>query len=175
MDNRDVILFPERVGGRFAMLHRPVPWVGAEYGCDCPSIWLAFGDDLLTWGDDVLLAAPEQEWESRKLGGSTPPLLTDEGWLTIYHAVGPDYRYRVGVMMLDREDPRRVIARSPRYIMEPEFDYETKGFYQGCVFPTGNVVVDGTVYVYYGGADRFIGCATARLQDLVDYVMQYSR
>jgi predicted GH43/DUF377 family glycosyl hydrolase len=175
LDNRDVILFPEKIGGRYVMLHRPDQWVGPDYGCEQLSIWLAFGDDLLSWGDDVLLATGEQQWESGKLGGSTPPLRTDAGWLTIYHAVGSDWRYRVGVMMLDLEDPRRVVARAPDFIMEPEAKHETEGIYAGCVFPTGNVVVDGTLFVYYGAGDRFVGCATAPIQELVDYVMQYRK
>ncbi len=173
LDDRDVIIFPEKIAGRYVMLHRPMQWVGPDYGCDRPSIWLAFADDLLTWGDDVLLVTAEFEWEGGKIGGSTPPLRTSEGWLTLYHAVGADWRYRIGVMMLDLEDPSRIVARAPDFIMEPEFDYEIEGFYQGCVFPTGNVIVDGTLFVYYGGADRFVCCATAPVQDLIDYVMQY--
>jgi predicted GH43/DUF377 family glycosyl hydrolase len=174
VDNRDVIIFPEKIGGRFVMLHRPMQWVGPEYGCDHPAMWLAFGDDLLTWGDDILLARGEQEWEC-KIGGSTPPLRTDAGWLILYHAVGPDSFYRVGIMMLDLERPQRIIARAPTFIMEPEFEYETRGLYNGCVFPVGNVVVDGTLFVYYGAADRFVCCATAPLDELVSFVLHYRR
>lgn len=174
LDNRDVILFPEQVGGRYVLLHRPMQWVGERYGCEHPSIWLAFGDDPLTWGEDVLLAKAEQDWE-RKIGGSTPPLRTEAGWLTLYHGVDASGTYRVGALMLDLADPRRVLARTPTPVMEPAFEYETVGIYAGCVFPTGNVVVGDTLFVYYGGADRFIGCATASLSALVDHVMRDRR
>ncbi|HEY8240164.1 MAG TPA: glycosidase, partial [Kiritimatiellia bacterium] len=79
VDDRDVIIFPERIDGSFAMLHRPATWVGPEYGCLKPSMWISFSEDLLNWENDHLLARPHYEWESRKIGGSTPPLRTDAG------------------------------------------------------------------------------------------------
>ena len=132
-----------------------------------PSIWLKFSDDLLAWEDKpshLLIAGREGTWEE-KIGGSTPPILTEAGWLTLYHGVadGGTAEYRVGALLLDRENPLRVLARTPEPILEPEFFYETEGFYSHCVFPTGNVVVDGVLYVYYGGADKYVGVATCRL------------
>ena len=174
LDDRDVILFPEKVNGKFVMLHRPKEWVGEKYGCDYPSIWISFSDDLMEWGNDILLAKGEQEWE-RKIGGSTPPLRTEEGWLTLYHGVDAKGIYRVGVMLLDLENPAKVIARSPHYIMEPEYDYEFEGFYKGCVFPTGNVIVGDILYVYYGGADKYCCVATCSVKKLLDYVLQFKK
>ncbi len=174
LDDRDVIIFPEKVNGKFAMLHRPKEWIGEEYGPKRPAIWIRFSDDMLVWNEPshLLMTGIEGTWEE-KIGGSTPPIKTDKGWFMLYHGVengGLGY-YRVGAVMLDLEDPTKVIARTEDYIMEPEFDYEIEGYYKGCVFPTGNVVVDGTLYVYYGGADKYVGVATANFDELVDYVL----
>lgn len=173
VDDRDVILFPEKIGGRYVMLHRPMQWVGPDYGTTFPAMWICTSDDLLTWSESRLLAKGEFDWE-RKIGGSCPPLRTEQGWLVIYHAVDAEGVYRVGVMMLDAADPSRVIARSPEPIMEPGEDFEWNGLYpHGVVFPTANVVVDGTLFVYYGCADQTIGVATADFAGLVSFVMQF--
>ena len=106
LDDRDVILFPEKIGGKFAMMHRPKQFVGERYGVKYPSIWLKFSDDLLAWEDKpshLLIAGREGTWEE-KIGGSTPPILTEAGWLTLYHGVadGGTAEYRVGALLLDR-------------------------------------------------------------------------
>jgi predicted GH43/DUF377 family glycosyl hydrolase len=174
VDDRDVILFPEKVDDRYVMLHRPMQWTGPEYGTTYPAMWLCYSDDLLTWSESTLLAKGEFSWEG-KIGGSTPPLKTEHGWFVIYHAVDTKGVYRVGVMMLDLFDPSQVIARTPEPIMEPEVDFEWKGLYpHGVVFPTSNVVVDDVLYVYYGAADETIGVATANFPALVEYVMQFT-
>jgi len=175
LDNRDVILFPEKVNGRFVMLHRPVEWTGPNYGCDVPSIWLAFSDNLMEWKDDFLLLSASTDWDDKKLGGATPPIKTDQGWLVLYHGVSKkDDLYRIGAMILDLDDPRKILAKTKDFIMEPEYDYETNGFYNGCVFPTGNVVVGDTLYVYYGGADRYVCLATCKVKELVRFIFENS-
>jgi predicted GH43/DUF377 family glycosyl hydrolase len=169
IDNRDVILFPRKIQGKFVRLERPVEWVGPEYNCSMPSIWINFSDNVMEWPKATLLATGEEEWEMKKLGGSTPPLETKDGWLVIYHGVSNnDGQYRVGAMLLDLEDPRIILARTKDYLMEPMMPYETEGFYNGCVFPTGNVIVGDTIFLYYGGADRFVNVATASLSELLD-------
>ncbi|MFT7198040.1 MAG: putative GH43/DUF377 family glycosyl hydrolase, partial [Marinoscillum sp.] len=156
LDDRDVILFPEKVNGKFVMLHRPKEWIGEAWGGHkYPAIWLRYSDDMLVWNEPskLLLTGRMGTWEE-KIGGSTPPLRTDKGWLVLYHGVetgGTGY-YRVGALMLDLEDPTKIIGKTKDWIMEPEFDYEIEGYYKGCVFPTGNVIKDGILYVYYGGA-----------------------
>lgn len=174
VDDRDVIIFPEKVNGRYVMLRRPQQWVGEEYGTDVPGIWIAWSDDLLHWEDNELIATARFPWEGQKVGGSTPPIKTDDGWLMLYHGVGGD-TYRVGVMMLDREDPRRIIARAPDFIMEPEAEFEKEGIVKNVVFPCGNVVIGDEIFVYYGGADTVCCVATAKLRDLVEYVMKHRR
>ncbi|KKL22202.1 hypothetical protein LCGC14_2437800 [marine sediment metagenome] len=171
LDDRDVIIFPEKINGKYAMLHRPKEWVGKEYGCTHASIWIRFSEDLMVWEDEskLLLAGKEGTWEE-KIGGSTPPLKTDKGWLIIYHGVengGLGY-YRVGAALLDLNDPTIVIAKLPDWIMEPEHDYEIEGYYRGCVFPTANVIIDDLLYVYYGAADKYVGLATCNLNELLD-------
>jgi len=171
LDDRDVILFPEKINGKYVLMHRPKQYVGDKYGVKYPSIWLKFSDDLLDWEDKeshLLLTGIEGTWEE-KIGGSTPPLKTEYGWLVIYHGVengGVGY-YRAGAVLLDLENPLKIISKAPDYILEPEYDYEINGNYKGCVFPTGNVIVDDTLYVYYGGADKYIGVATCNIHELI--------
>ncbi|MBL7189372.1 MAG: hypothetical protein ISS70_23835 [Phycisphaerae bacterium] len=106
-----------------------------------------------------------------KIGINTPPVKTRHGWLTIYHAVGSDKYYRLGALLLDLKDPSTVLHRTTDWIMQPEEDYEIDGYYRGCVFPCGKVVIDGTLFVYYGAADKYVGLATCRLDELIDYVL----
>lgn len=176
LDDRDVILFPEKINGQYVLLHRPMEWVGKEYGCDVPSIWISFSDDVMVWSSSQLLLTRQEEWESLKIGGSTPPLKTEAGWLVFYHGVSAKDRfYRVGALLLDINDPTKIIARSKQPIMEPEYNYELDGFYQGCVFPTGNVIVGDTLYLYYGGADRYVNVATCRVSELINYLLNNNK
>ena len=170
IDDRDVILFPEKIGGKFALLRRPLEWVGEEYNTPQPAIWLSLSHDPLYWPDGELLAKADSSREV-KIGGSTPPLKTPKGWFVLYHAVGPDRLYRIGAFILDLENPSKILARSPDWLLEPEEDYEMKGYYNGVVFPCGNVVINNTLFVYYGGADKYCCVATAPFTKLVDYIM----
>ena len=169
-DDRDVILFPEKIGGRYAMLHRPKHAKETEF----PSIWLKFSDDLLDWerAEDHILIQGRRGTKEEKIGGSTPPILTDRGWLVLYHGVGDGglADYTVWAMLLDRDNPLKVLSRTPEPILEPELPHEREGFYPGCVFPVGNVVKDGVLYVYYGAADKYVGVATCPLVELLDYL-----
>lgn len=171
LDDRDVILFPEKINGQYVLMHRPKQYVGEKFGVKYPSIWLKFSDDILDWEDkesQLLLTGIEGSWEE-KIGGSTPPLKTEYGWLIIYHGVenGGQGYYRAGAVLLDLNDPLKIISKAPDFILEPEFDYEIEGYYRGCVFPTGNVIVDDTLYVYYGGADKYVGVATCNIHELI--------
>lgn len=172
VDDRDVIIFPEKVGGKFVTLHRPMQWVGPQYGTEAPAIWIAFSDDLLQHKTPVLLAKAQYGWEV-KIGGSAPPIKTPYGWFMLYHAVGPDEQYRVGAMLLDLHDPARVTHRLPEPILVPEENYECKGIYPGICFPCGNIIMDGTLFVYYGGADQYVGVATCRFDDLLQELLKH--
>lgn len=172
LDDRDVILFPEKIGGKFVMLHRPLQWCGSEYGTDFPAMWISQADDLLAFQESKLLARAEYEWEC-KVGGNTPPIKTEHGWLVLYHAVGSDKHYRLGAMLLDLDDPGIVRYRTRKWIFQPEEEYETNGYYfgGGVVFPCGKVVIGETLFVYYGAADKYIGLATCKLKDLLGYLL----
>jgi len=179
LDDRDVILFPEKINGKYALLRRPLQFVGPKYGTVQPSIWICFSDDLQNWSEPVLIAKPEFKWEDGRIGGSTPPIKTKKGWLVFYHGVEnqhpPTKRviYRMGALMLDLNDPTKVLARTKNFLMEPETYYEKFGLYiPNVVFPTANVVKDGTIYLYYGACDTAIGLATAELDEVVREVMK---
>lgn len=172
-DDRDVILFPEKIGGTFYMMHRPMEWCGRSYQTENPAIWISCGDDLLNFGNPSLLAKAEFSWE-RKIGANTPPIKTEFGWLTLYHAVGRDRYYRLGAMLLDLENPRRVTHRTREWIFQPEEEYETHGCYSGggVVFPCGKVIIGDQLFVYYGAADKYVGLATCKTADLLDYLLR---
>lgn len=165
--NKDAVLFPKLINGRYCMLHRPM---FAQATGVPQSIWMSWSDDLLNWADHRLVLAPELPWERVKVGAGTPPILTREGWLVFYHGVegtsetDPDRRYHAGVLMLDLDDPSKILYRSPRPVLSPESAEETTGVVNNVVFPCGAIVSpNGQIEVYYGMGDRAIGLATTRL------------
>ncbi len=174
LDDRDVIIFPEKVNGKYVLIHRPKQFIGKKYGTEFPAIWMKFSEDLLDWeskDSHLLLQGIAGTWEE-KIGGSTPPVMTDRGWLMLYHGVehGGHGYYRVGALLLDKENPLKVIGRTVEPILEPEEEHELVGYYEGCVFPTGNVIVEGNLLVYYGCADKHVGVATCALDELLDHL-----
>jgi predicted GH43/DUF377 family glycosyl hydrolase len=182
-DDRNVILFPEKIGGRFAALRRPSPFVGTDtkHGQESPSVKISFSQDLKDWTEPEPVIEPRYWWESNRIGGSTPPIRTPHGWLALYHGVEnvhpPTRRvcYRLGAMLLDLEDPTRLIARCPEPIMEPREYYEKFGLYiPYVIFPTAAVLREGTVHIYYGCCDTAIGLATVSLDRLVEHVLAYA-
>lgn len=172
VDDRDVIIFPERIGGKFYMMHRPMNWVGDEYGTEFPAIWICSSDDLLSWSGSRLLAKAKYGWE-KKIGGNTPPVRTAHGWLSLYHGVGEDGYYRLGAMLLELVRPERVTHRTKEWILEPVEGFETNGCYEngGVVFPCGKVVIGDKLFVYYGAADKYIGLATCEMGELLEYLL----
>ncbi|MBN1482589.1 glycosidase [candidate division KSB1 bacterium] len=181
MDDRDVILFPEKINGQYVLLRRPQGYVGPDVKPGRAAMHICFSDNLLEWSEPQLLIEPQFSWEGQRIGGAAPPIKTSAGWLTLYHGVEevhPPTRhvvYRVGAMLLDVQDPRQVIARSPHFVLEPETYYEKIGLYiPDVIFPTGAVVVDKDIYIYYGCCDTTIGLAIVNLEELVTYVMSFS-
>jgi beta-1,2-mannobiose phosphorylase / 1,2-beta-oligomannan phosphorylase len=170
LDERDVVIFPEQVGGEWITLHRPMQWHGEGYPNAFPAIWIARSDDLLAWKQLQLLAKGEEAWEL-KIGANNPPLKTAHGWLQIYHGVGEDKQYRLGALLLDLDDPTVVTHRTRAPIYQPEAPYEKEGIYQGVCFPCGHVVIDGVYFLYYGGADVHCCVATCRLDELLGHLL----
>ena len=172
-DDRDVILFPEKVNGKFVMLSRGMERCGKGYENKNPAIYISFSDDLQIFDNYKLLMEGEQDWESLKIGASTPPIKTSEGWLLTYHGVSAkDCNYRVGVVLLDLNDPTKILYRTKDYIFEPIEKFETDGYYNGCVFPTGIVNRNGKLFIYYGAGDKCIGVATCKLDELFKYLKE---
>jgi predicted GH43/DUF377 family glycosyl hydrolase len=171
-EDKDAAVFPRRFDGRYAMIHRPV-----ATGSGGAHIWLSFSPDLTHWGDHhVLLNARRGSWwDANKIGLSPPPLETPDGWLLLYHGVRHTPGgciYRLGLALLDLDQPWHVLHRSDDWIFAPELPYEQHGDVSGVVFPCGWILDDrtGVVHMYYGGADSCIALATANLADLLDYI-----
>ena len=161
-DERDVVLFPEKIDGCYAVLHRPANWIGPEYGTSGPAIWLAYMDSLTQkMVRHKLLMKAEADWEGMKLGAGPPPIKTDAGWLFIYHGVDQNSVYRAGAALLDLKDPGKVLCRTPEPILVPEEDYETDGDVPNVVFPEGIVRLDDSLIIFYGAADKV--CCAARI------------
>ena len=164
--------FPRRFGNRYAMIHRPV-----SAGSSGAHIWLSFSPDLTHWGDHHILLHARRGawWDANKIGLSPPPLETPEGWLLLYHGVratAGGCLYRLGLALLDLEDPCRVLRRSDEWIFAPEMPYERQGDVNGVVFPCGWILdsTSGAIRIYYGGADTCLALATAQLSDVLDYL-----
>jgi beta-1,2-mannobiose phosphorylase / 1,2-beta-oligomannan phosphorylase len=161
-DNKDVVLFPGKIGGKYYVLHRPST---SSFGK--PEIWMAESPDQIDWGHHCRLIGVRQNgWEDDKVGGGATPFLTPQGWVEIYHAANKDNRYVLAAFLMDRDHPSEVLARSEHPILEPEMDYELHGFYGNVVFSCGALYADGHIQIYYGAADTCMALAEIDLKDL---------
>ena len=170
-EDKDAAFFPRQFDGRWALIHRPVPGVGKA------NMWLSFSPDLRSWGENqVLLEARDGAWwDAGKIGLSPQPIETAEGWLIVYHGVrhtAAGALYRVGLALLDLDDPRRVLHRGDEWVVGPQTPYELAGDIPGVVFPCGAVLDDasGELRLYYGAADTCVGLLTAQVADVLDWL-----
>lgn len=163
-ENKDVLIFPEKVNGKYYALHRPgLKSIGK------PEIWIAESEDLHHWGNHQhLFGVREGMWDSGRIGGGAVPIKTEKGWLALYHGATPENRYCMGAVLLDLNDPTRVTARSDQPILEPEADYELEGFFGDVVFSCGAIVKGDIVKMYYGVADSSMACAELSLSEILD-------
>jgi predicted GH43/DUF377 family glycosyl hydrolase len=173
-DYRNVVIFPEKFNGLYARLDRPhseiSPW----------SVWISYSPDLRFWGESKLIMKPLQyHWDEMKIGPGAPPIKTSRGWLNIYHGVFPTMDgsvYRLGVVLHHLLDPSVIIAVGDEWILQPEEVYEITGYVHNVVFTCGAVPeTDGTVKIYWGGADKVMCVGTAVLEELVDHCIHNSR
>jgi len=172
-EDKDASLFPRRFQGRWALLHRPTPSnsaIGAH-------IWISFSPDLIHWGDStvVLRARQGSWWDANKIGLGPPPIETPDGWLIIYHGVKQTSAgsiYRLGLALLDLDDPRKIVKRHDEWVFGPHEDYERIGDVSDVTFPCGVVVIDDKLLMYYGAADTTIAVATASLKDILSCIKQ---
>lgn len=163
-ENKDVLIFPEKINGKYYALHRPVPKSTGN-----PEIWISESTNLVHWGNHkYLLGLREGMWDSGRMGGGAVPIKTEKGWLELYHGASKDDRYCMGAVLLDLEDPTKVLARTDQPILEPEAPYEVEGFFGNVVFSCGAIVEGDVVKMFYGVADTSMACAELSLQEILD-------
>ena len=166
--NRDVAIFPQKIGGQYVALHRPMP-----EGLGKPAIWIATSPDMLSWGGHRYVAgARPGTWDDEKIGGGAVPFRINtggvNGWLEVYHGVTQaTTTYSLGALLLDADDPGKVIARSRDPILAPEAPYEREGFFGGVVFTCGLLAEGDLVRIYYGAADGVMAVADLSLTDIL--------
>ncbi len=178
MRDKDAVIFPKRINGKIGMIHRVTPnmqliWFDSmEQLCNPPaSMW----EEHLKELDTHVIMKPEFNWECKKIGAGPTPIETDYGWLIIYHGVNELHEYRMGLALLDLNNPEKVIARSLDPVMEPTLDFELNGDVPNVVFPEGAVLIGDTLHVYYGAADKVIGHASARLDEVMKFLLTHKR
>lgn len=168
--NRNAALFPDKIKGRYARLERPQNTDGSG------RIWVSYSPDLLYWGQARPVELPITAWSRAKAGAGAIPIKTEQGWLCIYHATAKNCateNYYLGVMLLDLEQPEKVIAAPREFILQPEMPYECMGQVPNVVFTNGAIVTDESIVnIYYGGADTRICLAQASLDELVHFCLK---
>jgi beta-1,2-mannobiose phosphorylase / 1,2-beta-oligomannan phosphorylase len=158
--NKNAVIFPEKVNGRYVMFHRIDP-----------DLCVAYSDDLTKWCDFTSVMGPRFEgWDNWKIGVAGTPIKINEGWLIIYHGVSVERMYSLGFALLDAEHPDQVLYRSKEHILAPKEDYERFGKVPNVVFSCGNVVFDDRLFVYYGGADNVLCVATIAMDKLLSLI-----
>ncbi|OTN75485.1 hypothetical protein A5886_000555 [Enterococcus sp. 8G7_MSG3316] len=162
-ENKDVLIFPEKINGNYYALHRPSLKSIGNY-----DIWIASSPDLQSWGNHQhLLGIREQSWENGRIGGGLVPIKTAQGWLVIYHGATPEHRYCMGAALLDLADPTIVLKRSKKPIMEPDALYEKNGFFGDVVFGCGGIVEGDKLTMYYGVADTSMAGCTLSIKEIL--------
>jgi len=173
-DHRNIVIFPEKFSGLYVCLNRPhsqmIPW----------SIWISYSPDLKFWGNSKLIMKPAHyHWDEVKIGPGAPPIKTKYGWLSIYHGVFHTMDgniYRLGIALHDLSDPSRIIGVGDNWILQPEEPYEITGYVHNVVFSCGAVPEDdGTLKIYWGGADSVMCVGTAKINDIVNHCLENPR
>ncbi|EQA43470.1 PF04041 domain protein [Leptospira broomii serovar Hurstbridge str. 5399] len=169
-EDKDAALFPYRIKGKWALIHRPIGWHGAH-------MWISYSTDLRNWGSHELMLEARQGgwWDANKIGLSPPPIETSEGWLIIYHGVRHNASgalYRLGLALFDLQKPEHCLKRGGDWIFGAEEIYEQRGDVDNVVFPCGTTIgSDGdTLHLYYGAADKSIALATGSIRKLLDWL-----
>ena len=169
-EDKDAALLPRRIGGRWALIHRPMTALGAH-------MWISYSPDLRHWGSHKIILEARRGgwWDANKIGLCSPPIETAEGWLMIYHGVRQTASgsiYRLGLALFDLEKPEVCLRRGNSWIFGPEAPYERNGDVNDVVFPCGQTIgTDGdTINLYYGAADSCIALATGSILDLLSWL-----
>ena len=165
-DNKDVVLFPEKIEGKYYSLHRPVSGLFKKQ-----HIWIAESTDLVCWGNHRNLMKPGAGyWDEVKIGAGAVPVRVEQGWLEIYHGVNSNNVYSLGAVLLDGREPWKVTAISEKPILEPQTDYECSGFFGNVVFSCGLLCEEDKLKMYYGAADTSICYAEISLTETIQYL-----
>lgn len=165
-DNKDAVLFDRKIGGKYYALHRPSSSSFAK-----PAIWLAESPDLRCFGMHRFVAGVRPgKWDGARIGAGAPPFLTEKGWIELYHGATADDRYCMGAMLLDRDEPWKVLKRSENPLVEPEYPYEKKGFFGNVIFGCGLTLSGNTVRLYYGASDESVAMVSMTVQDIFDHL-----
>lgn len=169
-EDKDAALLPHRIGGHWALIHRPVSAPRAH-------MWISYSSDLRHWGSHKLMLEARRGawWDANKIGLSPPPIETDHGWLVIYHGVRMTCAgciYRLGLALFDLETPERLIKRGDDWFFGPEERYEQRGDVGNVVFPCGYTIAADrdTVHLYYGAADTSIALATGSVSQMLEWL-----
>lgn len=175
--NRNGVLFPQKIGGRYVMLSRPSDNGHTPFG----DIWLSFSPDMKYWGEHRHVMSPTpfevSAWQCLKVGAGPSPILTDEGWLLFYHGVIQTcngYRYSMGSAILDRDNPARVLYRTQPYLLAPAMPYEMVGDVPNVVFPCAALTDGNRVVIYYGAADTVVALYFGYIREILDYTICHS-
>ncbi|RYJ44204.1 glycoside hydrolase family 130 protein [Flavobacterium beibuense] len=163
--NKDCAIFEEKINGLYYALHRPSSVdIGGNY------IWIASSPDSIHWGNHKCIAKTRKEqWDSKRIGAGAAPIKTEKGWLEIYHGANDKHQYCLGALLLDLNDPSKVLARTEDPIMIPTANYELTGFFGNVVFTNGHILKNDndTVTVYYGASDEFVCAADFSIKEIL--------
>jgi len=173
---KDAVLFPKKINGKFAMLHRVLPNIHVAYFKNFKELTHKYWENHFKHLSEFIVLDKKYWFESRALGAGAPPVETDKGWLIIYHAIenAPEGRiYRAGAALLDKKDPTKVIGRLFDPLFSPEKEWELKGDVDNVVFPSGTAVFNGRLYIYYGAADKRIAAASLDIDELLKELIKH--
>ena len=173
-DLRNVVIFPQKINGQYVRLDRPHSEISKW------SIWISYSPDLVYWGNSKIIIKPQTyHWDEMKIGPGATPIKTDKGWLNIYHGVFNTMSgavYRLGVALHDLDDPSIIIGVADRWILQPEDPWEITGYVSNVVFTCGAIPEkDGSVKIYWGGADSVMCVGSANINDLIDLCIKNTR
>lgn len=165
-DNKDATLFPEKINGKYYMLHRPT---SAEFSS--VNIWIAESNSLVAWGNHKCIMKTKPDgWDSARIGSSGVPLKTDKGWLVVYHGADKNNRYCLGAMLLDLNEPWKVIGRTSKPFLEPITGCERNGFFSNVVFACGGISSDGKLKIYYGASDKYVCGGEIEISEIMNMI-----
>ena len=175
--DKDAFLFPEKIKGKYALVHRILPDIQVIYFSNFSQL-----KDRKFWQDNIkklnkyVILEGKHGFESRNVGGGAPPIKTKLGWLLIYHGVEPMNKgriYHAGAALLDLKNPTKIIARLPYPLFSPEKNWEIEGHVHNVVFPTGTAQFNGRLYIYYGASDKYVAVASLKLNELLKELLKY--